>query len=140
MALLPFLGAGQTPDADAKYAKEVKAGLDWLTARVDKESGSLGTNNMYAHAIGTIALCDAVTRVVHFYDGPVWHKLWNPKMRDLLIDLQVKGEGDKLGSWDRDQGFIGSSCGRIGTTALALLTLEVYYRYPPPKWLTGPEK
>jgi hypothetical protein len=72
------------------------------------------------------------TQVVHFYEGPDWHKFWNPKMRDLLIDLQRKGGGnDLLGSWDKDQGFIGSSCGRLGTTCLALLTLEVYYRHLP---------
>ena len=29
------------------------------------------------------------------------------------------------GSWDKDQGFIGCACGRLGTTCLALLTLEV---------------
>jgi hypothetical protein len=69
------------------------------------------------------------TRVMHFYEGPDWHKVWNPKMRDMLIDLQKKAGDDAVqGSWDKDQGFIGSSCGRLGTTALAVLTLEVYYR------------
>jgi len=52
-------------------------------------------------------------------------------MRDLLIELQDTGD-DKTtnGSWRKDMGFVGSSCGKLGTTALALLTLEVYYRYP----------
>jgi hypothetical protein len=72
------------------------------------------------------------TQVVHFHDGEVWHKDWNPKMRDLLIGLQVNGKGEKVdGSWDPDQAMIGSHCGRLGTTALALLTLEVYYRHLP---------
>jgi len=72
------------------------------------------------------------TQVVHFYEGPDWHKFWNPKMRDLLIDLQRKGADDAIaGSWDKDQGFIGSACGRLGTTCLAVLTLEVYYRHLP---------
>jgi len=72
------------------------------------------------------------TQVVHFYEGPDWHKFWNPKMRDMLIDLQNKGGDDeKRGSWERDQGFIGSQCGKLGTTCLALLTLEVYYRHLP---------
>jgi len=72
------------------------------------------------------------TQVVHFYEGPDWHKFWNPKMRDLLVDLQKKGGDDAIaGSWDKDQGFIGSACGRLGTTCLALLTLEVYYRHLP---------
>jgi hypothetical protein len=72
------------------------------------------------------------TQVVHFYDGPDWHKFWNPKMRDLLVELQNKGGDENLrGSWEKDSGFIGSQCGRLGTTALALLTLEVYYRHLP---------
>jgi hypothetical protein len=72
------------------------------------------------------------TQVMHFYEGPTWHKVWNPKMRDMLISMQHKG-GDqaKLGSWDKDGGFIGASCGRLGTTVFALLTLEVYYRHLP---------
>jgi hypothetical protein len=72
------------------------------------------------------------TQVVHLYEGPDWHKSWNPKMRDLLVDLQIKGgSGNLAGSWDRDNGHIGSNYGRLGTTCLALLTLEVYYRYLP---------
>jgi len=72
------------------------------------------------------------TQVVHFYEGPDWHKFWNPRMRDMLIELQRKGGGDDiLGSWDKDQGFMGSACGRLGTTCMALLTLEVYYRHLP---------
>lgn len=72
------------------------------------------------------------TQVVHFYEGPDWHKTWNPKMRDMLISMQHKGGDDTIrGSWDKDMGFIGSACGKLGTTCLALLTLEVYYRHLP---------
>ena len=71
------------------------------------------------------------TQVVHFYEGPDWHKFWNPKMRDMLIEMQRKGDEAINGSWDKDQGFIGQQCGRLGTTCLALLTLEVYYRHLP---------
>ena len=36
------------------------------------------------------------------------------------------------GSWDPDTGpHMGSKCGRLGTTCMALLTLEVYYRHTP---------
>ena len=72
------------------------------------------------------------TQVMHFYEGPDWHKVWNPKMRDLLIDLQDKSADlTKKGSWEKDGGIIGGQCGRLGTTCLALLTLEVYYRHLP---------
>jgi hypothetical protein len=81
------------------------------------------------------------TQVVHFNDGPEW-KDWNEGpmkdgkrqggMRDWLIGLQSKKEGTpNSGSWDPDTGSIGGSCGRVGTTSLSLLTLEVYYRHLP---------
>ena len=235
MALLPFLAAGETHRGTGKYKKAVENGLNWLVARAGS-GGSLGTNNMYAHAIAAVALCEAAgmtgdpnvkakataavgyivraqcrngvgvhrpdppeaggdtsivgwqvqalagarlagikfekdrvykdankflesvssdsgakygyrdrtvsqtltpvgllsryymgemnprhpaygrgvaflkdfppqksyfdmyyyyyaTQVVHFYEGPDWHKFWNPRMRDLLIDLQRKGGG-----------------------------------------------
>jgi hypothetical protein len=72
------------------------------------------------------------TQVLHFYEGPEWHKEWNPKMRDLLVKLQVpEGSGDKAGSWDADAVWIGPHCGRVGQTCMSLLTLEVYYRHLP---------
>jgi hypothetical protein len=52
-------------------------------------------------------------------------------MRDLLIGVQNKKAGPNEGSWDPETGFIGRNCGRLGTTAMCLLTLEVYYRHLP---------
>lgn len=81
------------------------------------------------------------TQVVHFFEGDEW-KLWNEGakladgtrkggMRDLLISLQDKKAGPNEGSWEPEGGFIGRQCGRLGTTAMCLLTLEVYYRHLP---------
>lgn len=72
------------------------------------------------------------TQVIHFHGGDEWTKVWNPKMRDMLIELQVKQDNPRnAGSWARDRSLLGSSAGRLGTTCLALLTLEVYYRHLP---------
>ena len=71
------------------------------------------------------------TQTLHLYGGPSWHEDWNPKMRDLLVKMQEKRQGPDYGSWKKDNGQIGSCCGRLGTTALAVLTLEVYYRHLP---------
>ena len=57
-----------------------------------------------------------------------WPK-WNARMRDFLIRLQAKG-GDLDGSWPTNSKY-GSRGGTVYTTALAALTLEVYYRYLP---------
>jgi hypothetical protein len=71
------------------------------------------------------------TQVVHFFGGPAWSDTWNPAIRDLLIDLQEK-EGADAGSWAACDGrHFGDQVGRLGTTCLALLTLEVYYRHLP---------
>ena len=73
------------------------------------------------------------TQVMHFFEGDVWLK-WNAAMRDALIKLQVADTSKAAtnGSWDADKGeHMASKCGRLGTTCLALLTLEVYYRHIP---------
>ena len=81
------------------------------------------------------------TQVVHFYEGEDW-KNWKegPKaadgvrkggMRDWLVTEQNRKDGANHGSWDPEGGFFGSECGRLGTTAMCLLTLEVYYRHLP---------
>ena len=58
--------------------------------------------------------------------GQPW-KTWNDCVRDTVIKLQ-KHQGCERGSWDPSDRW-GSSGGRIYSTALAILTLEVYYRY-----------
>ena len=51
-------------------------------------------------------------------------------MRDWLVNSQNKKDLNS-GSWDPESGWFGSQCGRLGTTAMCLLTLEVYYRHLP---------
>lgn len=68
------------------------------------------------------------TQVMHHWDGELWDK-WNVRMRDQLIETQVK-EGLGAGSWDVTDPH-GNTGGRIYQTALSLLTLEVYYRHLP---------
>ena len=282
MSLLPFLAAGQTHKApkdpkDNKYQKTVIAGLAYLTKSQKPDGSFKGANNMYSHAIGTIALCEAfgmtsdksylqkhaqaainfimnaqgvngswgyqaksngdtsivgwqlqalqsaklckdlvvkkevfekatkfldsvatgsskatygysspgatptltavallcryyvdgwgsqhpgmnagveflnkewtptqsksydmyyfyyATQVMHFFEGDTWKK-WNDGMRDMLIKLQINDEKKPAlhGSWDPDKSpWMGAGCGRLGTTCMALLTLEVYYRHTP---------
>jgi hypothetical protein len=74
------------------------------------------------------------TQVVYHFGGPSW-ETWNPRMRDLLIETQDKGlnpdRADQKGSWSPAGDAWGGQLGRLGYTSLALLTLEVYYRYLP---------
>lgn len=72
------------------------------------------------------------TNLLREVGGERWEKDWNPAMRDLLVERQLgTKEMAKQGSWDPDTAFVGRHCGRLGTTCLALLTLEVYYRHVP---------
>jgi len=51
-------------------------------------------------------------------------------VRDLLVNLQSKADGRTHGSWE-PEGAFGERYGRLGTTAMSVLTLEVYYRHLP---------
>ncbi len=68
------------------------------------------------------------TQVMHHYQGDPW-EAWNAPMRDTLIALQ-ETQGHQAGSWTpRD--IHDSMGGRVYMTALAICTLEVYYRHAP---------
>ncbi len=68
------------------------------------------------------------TQVMHHYGGEPWLK-WNPAMRDYLVATQ-SGQGNEAGSWHFSGGH-GDVGGRLYNTAMAVMTLEVYYRYMP---------
>ena len=61
-------------------------------------------------------------------EGSHWQR-WNEAVRRELVDRQVK-TGALAGSWDTND-LWGGHGGRVYTTALATLTLEVYYRFLP---------
>ena len=63
--------------------------------------------------------------------GDVWKK-WNEAIKTSLLTLQVKAPGDNEGSFDpKGHSTEGAeTCGgRVFTTAIGALCLEVYYRY-----------
>ena len=68
--------------------------------------------------------------------GENW-KRWNSVVRDTIVNLQRHG-GCPSGSWDPSDRW-GGRGGRIYSTALAILTLEVYYRYTAPSELKPDE-
>lgn len=68
------------------------------------------------------------TQLLHHYDGAQW-KAWNPAMRDYLVDTQERN-GAEAGSWHFSGGR-GDVGGRLYNTAMAVMTLEVYYRHMP---------
>jgi beta-lactamase regulating signal transducer with metallopeptidase domain len=72
------------------------------------------------------------TLALHAFSDADW-VAWNHKLRQVLVETQVR-QGCAAGSWDPDQpapdaGNQGG--GRLVTTSLSVLSLEVYYRYLP---------
>lgn len=76
--------------------------------------------NLYYWYYGTLAM--------YQYGGKSWEE-WNTVVRDTLISEQRR-EGPAAGSWDPN-GPWGRYGGRLYSTAIATLTLEVYYRLLP---------
>lgn len=68
------------------------------------------------------------TQVMRHHGGDVWDR-WNKKMRDSLVASQTKS-GHATGSW-YESGNHTKQGGRLYTTALATMILEVYYRHMP---------
>ncbi len=110
MALLSRMYLGwQRDDGD------LRAGI----TLIDK---STSTENYYTNYFAT--------QVMKNWGGPEWDR-WNTRMRDELIARQ-ETDGPAKGSWAlRDRADYSRSGGRLLTTCLATLTLEVYYRNKP---------
>lgn len=72
------------------------------------------------------------TQVMYHVGGDEWTE-WNNKMQASLIAAQDKSMGDLHGSFpcpkSTDKG--GHVSGRLMQTSLSLLSLQIYYRYPP---------
>jgi hypothetical protein len=94
LALLPFLGASQTPNRGI-YNEHVKRGLAWLV-NAQKSDGDLrsGNGNMYSHGIAAIALCEA-------YMLTKDEKLRGPaqKSLDFIVKAQDTSKGRRAGGW-----------------------------------------
>ena len=76
--------------------------------------------NIYHDYYATLAL--------HHSRHWAWEE-WNEKLRDHLVATQVKS-GHEKGSWHFPDRW-GDIGGRLYTTAMCAMTLEIYYRYMP---------
>lgn len=92
-------------------------GVRWLT---EQHMPRMSEPNIYYWYYGT--------QTVHHFGGTPWSR-WNLRMRDILVASQ-RASGHAAGSWDPRGAHTGSG-GRIYMTALAVCTLEVYYRHLP---------
>ncbi len=103
-----FMGVGGPGPASSEAAEFLQ-----------KNDSDRGPTNVYYWYYATLAL--------YQHGGEPWSR-WNGRLRDRIVALQVSS-GHQRGSWEPDKSLYGSKGGRIYCTALAALTLEVYYRY-----------
>jgi len=96
----------------------VQGGADYLADQADGH-GLFFLPNYYLWYNCTMAMFQV--------GGGPW-KRWNSPVRDRVTGLQAQGEGCERGSWPPNDQW-GGQGGRIYSTALAVLTLEVYYRF-----------
>jgi len=68
------------------------------------------------------------TLALYQHQGPIWTE-WNTKLKEVLPLLQKK-DGAPAGSWDPTGGHTAAG-GRVLSTTLSTLSLEVYYRLLP---------
>jgi hypothetical protein len=99
----------------------MKAGAELLAKKLPVWDEARGSIDMYYWYYGTLAMFQM--------GGEHWER-WNKNLKTAVIDHQRKDEdGCLAGSWDPLDPW-GDEGGRVYSTALMTLCLEVYYRYP----------
>jgi outer membrane biosynthesis protein TonB len=101
-------------------AENDPAALAEAAAYIGEERPGAGQPNYYYWYYGTLAMFQR--------QGDDWTR-WNAAMQAELLGRQ-RLDGELAGSWDADDQW-GGYGGRAYSTALATLSLEVYYRYLP---------
>lgn len=122
----PDLPATASMTAEALFCKQifriprdhpsVQEAVAYLLERLPRRSDY----DLYYWYYGTLAMS------MYQREGQEWDR-WNGALRDLLVADQ-RQSGPDAGSWDPRSRW-GRYGGRVYSTALAALCLEVYYRY-----------
>ncbi len=108
-----FLGENPRESAGIKLSVE-----NVLSKKLPVWDQARGSIDMYYWYYGTLAMFQV--------GGREW-KNWERAMLDAIIERQHQ-EGERAGSWD-PSGPWGDSGGRVYSTALMTMCMEVYYRY-----------
>ena len=119
VGLLCRIFLGQDPDeTELEGQKIMQNGADLLLTKLPEWDEKGFGCDMYYWYYGTYAM---------FQMGGNHWKRWNAAMKDTLLKNQIQ-DGDAKGSWN-PVGPWGYSGGRVYSTALMTLCLEVYFRY-----------
>jgi len=105
---------------DPRASELIKKGAKLCVQTPPKWDPDDGSIDMYYWYYATLALYQV--------GGAEWRK-WNDAMKTAIVDNQnPKGTGARTGSWD-PIGVWGDDGGRVYSTAVLVMCLEVYYRY-----------
>jgi len=115
-------------------AEEIQASARYLV-RHERQRKARGPGKGRDRLVGDLYYTYYSVLAMFQMGGEHW-VLWNRLFRDALVRAQVRTRYDAqrryvLGSWDPGNHAWGSRGGRVYTTAMATLCLEVYYRFLP---------
>ena len=117
-----FARGGSDSHRSSLKTQQIRKGVNLLMREPplwkEQKGRVLSTINLYYWYYGSYA--------VFQFGGPTWKK-WNDAMQKALLSSQRQG-GDEDGSWD-PIGEWGIAGGRVYSTAIGAMTLEVYYRF-----------
>ncbi len=114
VGVLARIFMGENPET----SEMIQKGTELCLKALPVWDESSGTIDMYYWYYGTLAIFQV--------GGEPWKK-WNAAIKDAIIDHQRK-DGAFRGSWD-PAGPWGPDGGRVYSTALCVMCMEVYYRY-----------
>ncbi len=103
-----------------KDNRDLQAGCKYLMQNLPSQTSD---------TLGPIYYEYYATQVLHHMEGTDFD-LWNHRMREHLIHTQQK-TGHRAGSWNPEGSDWGKRGGRLYTTSMALMSLQVYYRHLP---------
>jgi hypothetical protein len=137
MALLPFLGAGQT-HKQGKYKDVVNRGLYFLTSQMKvtgrggMQAGDLaqGGGSMYSHGLAAITLCEAYAMT---------HDKWLMAPAQLSLNHIVYAQDPVGGGW-RYQPRQAGDTSVVGWQLMALKSGHMAYLDVPPATVAGASK
>ena len=107
---LQFLGTGRNDPA-------MRAGADYLLTQLPEVSQGRTSYYWYYG-----------TQVMYHMQGSYWQE-WNAALRDMVVDTQIK-DGHMAGTWNPVDNWEKRG-GRLYSTSMKLLLLEIYYRHLP---------
>lgn len=122
----PGEGPSPTMTAEALLCRQL------LEQRVDPRT----SDEASSYLLQTLPVQSAVNEYYWYYGtlalyhtgGRAW-EIWNQRLTDVLLKRQIQAGAD-AGAWPADGMWAGYG-GKVFSTALSTLCLEVYYRYQP---------